>query len=192
MKSIRHPKTLVREDREDHYQCDHCQKKFGRKSSLILHLKVHEAANKSPKDYAIDKGEQKLGDLKNSIMDLACDRNEEKFGDQKNVVGHQLIVDNGCKDYTCDKCQQTFSIQSGLIRHRETVHKCRKDESTNESKRKSKPTSNSIGRRKKSKKNRKDNLTDRCYNCLVCRYQRSLSKKKNWSQVKKKLVTRNE
>ncbi|XP_023317527.1 zinc finger protein 679-like [Trichogramma pretiosum] len=149
----------------------------------------------------MDKCEQKFGDSKNSInyrktrstekkdrMDFTCDNNEEKFGDQHNVGGHQLIVYKSRNDYACDKCEQKFRIQSSLMRHRQMVHKCRKDETTKEGKRKTKALWNTVKKRKKGKKIRKDNLSDRCYNCLVCRYQRSLSKKKK----QKKLVTRNE
>ncbi|CAB0035331.1 unnamed protein product [Trichogramma brassicae] len=116
------------------YACDQCEKKYRRKSHLLIHQRtVHE----SRKDYACDKCEKKFG-LEHHLLshqkivhegrkDYACGNCEKKFGLKTDLIRHQTTVHEGRKDYACDKCEKKFGQKQQLRRHQEIVHEGRKD-----------------------------------------------------------------
>ncbi|CAB0040823.1 unnamed protein product [Trichogramma brassicae] len=88
---LKHQKT-VHEGRKD-FECDKCEKKFGKKSYLRVHMRtVHEGR----KDFTCEK-------LHEGRQDYTCDKCEKRFGQKSHWVLHQKTVHEGRKDYACEE-----------------------------------------------------------------------------------------
>ncbi|CAB0044230.1 unnamed protein product [Trichogramma brassicae] len=126
-------RVLFHQGRKD-YPCERCEKKFGIKGNVLLHIKtVHEGR----KDYPCDRCDKKFG-IKGNLLyhqktvhegrkDFPCNKCEKKFGRKQTLLFHQKTVHEGRKDYECKICEKKFGHKPHLLKHQITVHEGRKD-----------------------------------------------------------------
>ncbi|XP_066157190.1 zinc finger protein 391-like isoform X2 [Euwallacea fornicatus] len=106
------------------YFCDFCGKGFGTKSSLNLHLKIHNE-EKSYKCHQCDYSGKTSGALrmhmsKHESGTYVCEYCSKIFKSFKNLRDHLSRVHSEEKKHSCDICSKKFKLRYLLEHHKRT------------------------------------------------------------------------
>ena len=82
------------------YKCDHCDKSFGEKSHLNVHVKL----------------------IHLKLKPYNCDQCDKSFGQKRDLNNHVNAVHLKLQPYNCDHCEKSFGQKGDLNTHVNTVH----------------------------------------------------------------------
>ena len=82
------------------HKCDSCDKYFGNKESLVIHIKrVHE-----------------------NVKPFHCEFCDKSFGKKRHLDLHSKTVHGNSKTFNCDYCDKSFGHKNVLNTHTKTIH----------------------------------------------------------------------
>ena len=84
---------------ERKHSCQYCSKRFKTRATFLLHLAVHQGADKR----------------------LSCDNCQKTFSLKASLTKHMQEIHIGEKNYDCEKCGQKFS-RADTLRTHQAVH----------------------------------------------------------------------
>nr|XP_033333837.1 zinc finger protein 729-like [Megalopta genalis] len=104
-------------------ECDHCGKRFDRKTPLILHIKEHVNQCRF-----CDQGFQKAKDLRLHVVErhgplvYPCHMCDFKSTNKWILKDHIIRRHTTSYPYTCDVCQKKFKLKNDLKQHTNQMH----------------------------------------------------------------------
>jgi len=106
---------------EKPFQCSYCDKKFGHKSTLTNHLRIHNREKPFECSYCDKKFGQKRNlsihlRIHTGVKPFKCFVCEKAFHSQRDLTNH-LQIHQAEKPFKCSLCDKGFSFKQTLIEH---------------------------------------------------------------------------
>jgi KRAB domain-containing zinc finger protein len=128
----RHSKDVHLGGNKEEFKCDHCDKAFTRKETLVYHVNI---IHKNIQEFQCDHCDKAFGRndflqdhinaIHNNIKRFSCDLCDYSSYYKKYLVRHSKAVhcDNVKEVFKCDSCDKTFTWKVTLVKHVNTKHK---------------------------------------------------------------------
>ncbi|CAG9817911.1 unnamed protein product [Phaedon cochleariae] len=122
-----HIRSKMKEDKEKECVCTYCQKKFGTRRRLLLHIRVH-TGERPHKCEVCGELFKVLGALKSHLVthtrikDYVCDICEGKYTTNSSLNRHMKRTHKTLNTFDCKECGTQFSCMRALKNHRKKEH----------------------------------------------------------------------
>eukprot|EP01080_Neovahlkampfia_damariscottae_P009590 gene9590-1792_t len=119
--------TLEKDENDDLYHCEICEKSYKDRSNLVKHLRIH--TKEKPFECKICGKEFAHSQSKNDHMNIhkqkkpyQCKLCDKTFGNGSNLRRHMTGVHQQQKKHKCEYCDQKFSQKTNLNSHIKKSH----------------------------------------------------------------------